>query len=96
MTDHPQGEQMGCLDTSSKFLNVNLCNIRGLRSNYQSVEPHLSFKYHFLFLTDNQVSEVTDTNKFSASSHLFYPHFKTNVGCSISVCNDITILLSCS
>ncbi|MPC88504.1 hypothetical protein E2C01_083410 [Portunus trituberculatus] len=30
------------LETSLNFFFINFCNIRGLRSNFQSVEHHLS------------------------------------------------------
>ncbi|MPC53492.1 hypothetical protein E2C01_047386 [Portunus trituberculatus] len=47
------------LDTSLNFFYINFCNIRGLRSNFQSVEHHLSStKPHLLFLTETQLSEV--------------------------------------
>ncbi|MPC80690.1 hypothetical protein E2C01_075277 [Portunus trituberculatus] len=50
-----------CLDTSLNFFYINFCNIRGLRSNFQSVEHHLSStKTHLLFLTETQLSEATD------------------------------------
>ncbi|MPC65174.1 hypothetical protein E2C01_059305 [Portunus trituberculatus] len=31
-----------CLNISLNFFYINLCNIRSLRSNFQSVEHHLS------------------------------------------------------
>ncbi|MPC45240.1 hypothetical protein E2C01_038934 [Portunus trituberculatus] len=31
-----------CFDTSLNFFYINFCNIRGLRSNFQSVEHHVS------------------------------------------------------
>ncbi|MPC32107.1 hypothetical protein E2C01_025412 [Portunus trituberculatus] len=36
-------DDLKCLDTSLNFFYINFCNIRGLRSNFQSVEHHLSF-----------------------------------------------------
>ncbi|MPD01860.1 hypothetical protein E2C01_097405 [Portunus trituberculatus] len=49
-----------CLDTSLNFFYINFCNMRGLSSNFQSVEHHLSStKPHLLFLTETQLSEAT-------------------------------------
>ncbi|MPC08760.1 hypothetical protein E2C01_001352 [Portunus trituberculatus] len=49
-----------CLDTSLDFFFINFCNIRGLRSNFQSVEHHLSSpKPHILFLTETHLPEAT-------------------------------------
>ncbi|MPC92340.1 hypothetical protein E2C01_087423 [Portunus trituberculatus] len=45
-----------CLDTSLNFFYINLCNIRGHRANFQSVEHHLSSTK--LFLTETQLSEA--------------------------------------
>ncbi|MPC60738.1 hypothetical protein E2C01_054794 [Portunus trituberculatus] len=57
-----------CLDTSLNFY-INFCNIHGLRSNFQSVEHHLSStKCHLLFLTETQLSEATDSSPFSVPS----------------------------
>ncbi|MPC89140.1 hypothetical protein E2C01_084073 [Portunus trituberculatus] len=51
-----------CLDTSLNFLYINFCNIRGLKSNFHSVEHHLSFtKLHLLFLKETQLSEFPPT-----------------------------------
>ena len=46
------------------FLYFNFCNIRCLRSSFQSVKHHLSStKSHFLFLTETQVSEAADSSQ---------------------------------
>ncbi|MPC99936.1 hypothetical protein E2C01_095383 [Portunus trituberculatus] len=46
-----------CLDISLNFFYINFSNIHGLRSNFQSVEHHLSStKPHLLFLTETQLS----------------------------------------
>ena len=61
------GNDSACLDTSQLFY-LNFCNIRGLSSNFQSVEHHLlSAKPHLLFLTETQVSEHTDSIPYSVS-----------------------------
>ncbi|MPC38563.1 hypothetical protein E2C01_032072 [Portunus trituberculatus] len=68
-----------CLDTSLNFFFINFCNIRGLRSNFQSVEYHLSStKPHLLFLTETQMSEATDITPFSVPSCFLYSHFRSN------------------
>ncbi|MPC87602.1 hypothetical protein E2C01_082468 [Portunus trituberculatus] len=52
-----------CHDTSLNFFYINFCNIRGLKSNFQSMEHHLfSTKPHLLFLTETQLSEATDSD----------------------------------
>merc|ERR1712035_47587 len=90
-SDHPQGDDSRCLDTSSYCLSINFCNIRGLRSNFQSVEHHLSSaKPHLLFLTETQVSVATDSRPFSVPSYFLYTHFRTKAGCCVYVRNDIT------
>ncbi|MPC49657.1 hypothetical protein E2C01_043467 [Portunus trituberculatus] len=38
-----------CLDTSLNFFYINFCNIHSLRSNFQSVEHHLSSTKPYLF-----------------------------------------------
>ena len=90
-SDGPTGDDSGSLDTSQNLFYVNFCNIRGLRSNFQSVEHHLSSaKPHLLFLTETQVSEATDSSPYSVPSYYLYPHFRTKAGCCAYVRNDIT------
>ena len=90
-TDRSLGGDSRCLDTSSNFFYIHFCNIRGLRSNFQSVEYHLSSaKPHLLFLTETQVSEATDSSPYSVSSYYLYPHFRFKAGCCVYVRNDIT------
>ncbi|XP_063889700.1 uncharacterized protein LOC135116266 [Scylla paramamosain] len=80
-----------CLDTPLNFFFINFCNIRSQRSNFQSVEHHLSSsKPHLLFLTETQVSEATDSSSFSVPSYFLYPHFQFKAGCCVYVRNDLT------
>ncbi|MPC51265.1 hypothetical protein E2C01_045111 [Portunus trituberculatus] len=80
-----------CLDTSLGFFFINFCNIRGLRSNFQSVKHHLSStKPNLLFLTETQLSEATDSSPFSVPSYFLYPHFRSKAGCCVYVRNDLT------
>ncbi|MPC97664.1 hypothetical protein E2C01_092988 [Portunus trituberculatus] len=80
-----------CFDTSLNFLYINFCNIRSLRSNFQSVEHHLSStKPHLLFLTEIQLSEATDSSPFSVPSYFLYSHFHSKAGCCVYVRNDLT------
>ncbi|MPC47542.1 hypothetical protein E2C01_041291 [Portunus trituberculatus] len=73
-SDSPLVNDLKCLDTSLNFFYINFCNIRGLRSNFQSVEHHLSStKPHLLFLTETQLSGATDSSPFSVSS--YFPTF---------------------
>ncbi|MPC75529.1 hypothetical protein E2C01_069919 [Portunus trituberculatus] len=70
-----------CLDTSLNFFFISFCNIRGLRSNFQSVEHYLSSTKPHLFLTETQLSEATDSSPFSVPSYFLYSHFLSKVGC---------------
>ncbi|MPC24982.1 hypothetical protein E2C01_018077 [Portunus trituberculatus] len=64
------------LDISLNFSYINFCNIRSLRSNFESVEHHLSStKPHLLFLTETQLPEETDSSPFSVPSYFLYSHF---------------------
>ncbi|MPC56681.1 hypothetical protein E2C01_050646 [Portunus trituberculatus] len=54
------------LDTSLIFFYTNFCNIRDLRSNFQSVEHHLSStKPHIIFLIETQLSEAPESSPFT-------------------------------
>ena len=71
--------------------SLDFCNIRGLRSNFQSVEHHLSStKPHVLFLTETQLSVTTDSKPFSIPSYFLDSHFQSKAGCCTYVRNDIT------
>ena len=51
-------DNLRCLDISSNTFTLDFCNIRGLTSNFQSVEHHLSStKPHLLFLTETVVCD---------------------------------------
>ena len=84
-------DDLRCLDTSSNTFILDFCNIRGLRSNFQSMEHHLSStKSHIIFLTETQLSVITDSNAFSVPSYFLYPHFESKAGCCAYVRNNIT------
>ena len=90
-SDCPSADDLGCLDTSSNNCTLEFCNIRGLRSNFQSVEHQLSStKSHFLFLTETQLSVTTDSSPFSVPSYLLYFNFQFKAGWCAYVRNDIT------
>ncbi|MPC25897.1 hypothetical protein E2C01_019021 [Portunus trituberculatus] len=77
-SDCSPGGDPKCLDTSLDFFFINFCNIRSLRSDFQSVEHHLSStKLHLLFLNETQLSEATDSSPFSVPSYFLYPHFRS-------------------
>ncbi|MPC48610.1 hypothetical protein E2C01_042389 [Portunus trituberculatus] len=79
-----------CLDTF-KFFYINFCNIRGLRSNFQFVEHHLSStEPHLLFLSETQLSEATDSSPLSVPSYFLYSHFHSKAGCCFYVGNYLT------
>ena len=78
----------GCRDTS---LNLSFCNIRGLSSNFASVEHHLSSaKPDLLFLTETQLGEATDSRPYSVPSYFLYTNFKAKGGCCVYVRNNIS------
>ena len=61
---------------SSNFFYINFCNICSLRSNFQSVEHHLSSsKPYLLFLTETKLSETTDSSLYPVPSYFLYSHF---------------------
>ena len=85
-TDLPSRPASRC----SPFI-LNFCNIRGLTSNFTSVEHHLLFdKPHLLFLTETQVAEGCDSNPFSVPSYSLYSHFSFKRGCCAYVRNDVS------
>ncbi|MPC37507.1 hypothetical protein E2C01_030989 [Portunus trituberculatus] len=69
-SDCSLGGDPKCLDTSLNFFFINFCNMRGLRSNFQSVEHHLSStKSYLLFLTKTQLYEASDNSPFYVPSY---------------------------
>ncbi|MPC53890.1 hypothetical protein E2C01_047794 [Portunus trituberculatus] len=76
-SDFSLGGDPKYLDTSLHFSFINFCNIRGFRSNFQSVEHHLSSTKPHLFLTETQLSEATDSSPFSVPSYFLYPQFSS-------------------
>ena len=80
-SDCPSADDLGCLDTSSNNFTLDFCNIRGLRSNFQSVETQLSStKLHLLLLTETKLSVTTDSSPFSVPSYFLHPRFLINLG----------------
>ena len=75
-------DPMRCPDNAPNSFFLNFCNIRGLHSNFPSVEHHLSSsKPHLLFLTETQLSEATDSNLYSVPSYILYSQFQSKAGC---------------
>ncbi len=63
-----------CFDNSSNLFLIDFCNVRGLCSNFHSVEHRLSSaKLHLLLLTETQVSVTTDSNLYSIPSYYLNP-----------------------
>ncbi|MPC20077.1 hypothetical protein E2C01_013007 [Portunus trituberculatus] len=85
LNDNPK-----CLDTSLNFY-INICNIRSLRSNFQSVEHHLFSTKLLLFFNETQLSEATDSSPFSVPSYFLYSYFRSKAGSCVYVRN-----LTCS
>ena len=72
-SDCQSADDLGILDTAFKIFTLDFCNIR---SNFQSMEHHLSStKPHLLFLTETQLSVTTDSSPFSVPSYFLYLHF---------------------
>ncbi|MPC66030.1 hypothetical protein E2C01_060173 [Portunus trituberculatus] len=83
-SDCSPGGDSKCLDTSLDFFFINFCKIRGLASNFQSLEHHLSStKPHLLFLNETQLSEATDSSPIFVPSYFLYPHFRSKAGCCV-------------
>ena len=90
-SDCPTGNDLGCFDTFFITFSIDFCNICGHRSNFQSVEHHLSSsKPHFLFLIETLLSVATNSSPFSVPSYFLYPHFQSKAGCCVYLRNDIT------
>ncbi len=87
----PGDDPTRCRGSFFHSFSIHFCNIRGLRSNFHSVEHHFSSsKPRLLFLTNTQVSEATDSNLYSVLSYFLYPQFHSKAGCCVYVRNDIT------
>ena len=78
----PSADDLGCLDTFFNTFTLAFCNIRGLRSNFQSVAHHLSsIVPHLFFLTETQLSVTIDNSSFSVPSYFLYPNFQSKADC---------------
>ncbi|MPC24639.1 hypothetical protein E2C01_017726 [Portunus trituberculatus] len=88
-SDCSLGGDPKCLDTSLDIF-INFCNIRCLRSKFQSVEHHFSSTKPHLFLTETQLFEATDSSLYSVPSYFLYHHFHSKAGCCVYVRNDLT------
>ncbi|MPC26546.1 hypothetical protein E2C01_019689 [Portunus trituberculatus] len=89
-SDYSLGDDSKSLDTSLNFFFINFCNIRDLRSNFQSMKHYLSSAKTHLFVTETRLSEATDSSPLSLSSYFLYPHFRSISGCCVYVRNDLT------
>jgi hypothetical protein len=78
-----------CPDTRPSFL-IDFCNIRGLSSNFISVEHHLSTtKPHILVLTETQIHDQSDSDPYSVNKYCLHPKFKFKGGCCAYVRDDV-------
>src|ERR1700755_3132328 len=78
-----------CPDARSVFF-IYFCNISGLHSNFHFVEHHLSSsRPHFLFLTEIQMFERSDSKPYSVSSYCFYSQFSAKGDSCAYVRNDV-------
>ncbi|MPC66898.1 hypothetical protein E2C01_061053 [Portunus trituberculatus] len=58
---YPLGYDPKCLDISLNFFFINFRNIRGFRSDFESVDHHFySTNPHLLLLTETQLSEAME------------------------------------
>ena len=69
----------------------------GLRSNFPSVEHHLSSAKppHLLFLTETQVSETAYSTPFSVPSYIFYPHLFHIIPVPSTISNEHIVFFVC-
>ena len=80
-----------CPGARSACFTLDFCNIRGLRSNFSSVELYLhSSSPHLLFLTETQVSLESDPKEYSVSSYSLYSNFSFKTGCCAYVRKDVS------
>ena len=82
--DHHQatgGAAINAAAGRSDTLSINFCNIRGLCSNFQSVEHHLAVSSpDLLLLSETQLSSNASPDLYLASNYNFYPKFRFKGG----------------
>ena len=90
-SDCLSADDLRCFDTSSNIFTLDFCSICVLRSSFQFVEHHRSStKPHVLFLTETQLSLITNRSPFSVPFYFLYHYFQSKDGCCTYVRNDIT------
>ena len=73
-------------------LNINFCNIRGLSSNFSSVEHHLQIsKPHILALTETQLAAAASISPFQVSNYTLYPSFRFKGGLCVYSRSDLPL-----
>ena len=61
--------------------SIDFCNIRGLRSNFSSVEHHLlSSSPDILFLSETQLSADVSSDLFKVINYSLFPRFRKKGG----------------
>ena len=87
---HPPSRGASCAVPRPDTFVFNFCNIRGLNSNFHSVEHHLlSTTPDLLFLTETQLSSQTSSTPFSVPSYYLYSQFHSKGGCCVYVHNRL-------
>ena len=77
---HAAGVSVQNFSTSDSF-SIDFCNIRGLRSNFSSVEHHLlSSSPDILFLSETQLSADVSSDLFKVSNYSLFPRFRIKGG----------------
>ena len=77
--------------TSGSF-SFEFCNIRGLRSNFSSVEHHLaSTSPDLLFLSETQLSANVSSDLFKINNYTLFPRFKKKGGVCAYCASNIPV-----
>ena len=77
--------------TSDSF-SFDFCNIRGLRSNFSSVEHHLaSCSPDLLFLSETQLSANVSSDLFKINNYNLFPRFKRKGGVCAYCASNIPV-----
>ena len=82
-------QRVACTPDSFSF---DFCNIRGLRSNFSSVEHHLaSTSPDLLFLSETQLSANVSSDLFKINNYTLFPRFKKKGGVCAYCASNIPV-----
>ena len=73
-------------------ISFDFCNIRGLRSNFSTVEHHLaSSSPDLIFLSETQLSANVSSDLFKISNYNLFPRFKKKGGVCAYCASNIPV-----